>query len=108
MTGLFVKKEDKVLVLTGKDRGKTGRVLRVLPGKGRALVEGVAFVKRHTRANPAKNIKGGIVERESSVHVSNLKVICSECGEPTRVAHLVLEDGRKVRACKKCKGILDK
>jgi large subunit ribosomal protein L24 len=108
MPTLFVKKEDKVQVLAGKDRGKTGRVLRVMPDKGRALVEGVAFVKRATRPNPQKNIKGGLVERESSVHVSNLKVICSECGEPTRVGHTVLEDGKKIRTCKKCKGHLDK
>jgi len=108
MPGLFVKKEDKVLVLAGKDRGKTGRILRVFPEKERALVEGVAFVKRHTKPNPTKNIKGGIVERESSIHVSNLKLICSECGEPTRVGHLLLEDGKKVRVCKKCRGILDK
>jgi large subunit ribosomal protein L24 len=108
MPGLFVKKEDKVMVLAGKDRGKTGRVLRVVPGKERVFVEGIHFVKRHTRPNPSKNIKGGIVERESSIHVSNLKVICSECGEPTRVGHTVLEDGKKVRVCKKCKGILEK
>ena len=108
MPGLFVKKEDKVMVLAGKDRGKTGRVLRVIPAKQRVLVEGIQFVKRHTRPNPSKNIKGGVVERESSIHVSNLKVICSECGEPTRVGHTVLEDGKKVRVCKKCKGILEK
>jgi len=108
MAGLFLKKEDKVRVLAGKDRGKTGRVLRVIPDRDRAVVEGVGFVKRHTRPNPTKNIKGGIVERESSIHVSNLKVICSECGEPTRVGHLVLENGKKVRVCKKCKGMLDK
>jgi len=108
MPGLFVKKEDKVMVLAGKDRGKTGRVLRVIPAKQRVLVEGIQFVKRHTRPNPSKNIKGGVVERESSIHVSNLKVICSECGEPTRVGHTVLEDRKKVRVCKKCKGILEK
>ena len=108
MPGLFVKKEDKVRILAGKDRGKTGRVLRVDPDKGRVLVEGIAFVKRHTRPNPSKNVKGGVVERESTVHASNLKVVCSECGEPTRVGHSVLEDGKKVRVCKKCRGILDK
>ena len=108
MPVVFVKKEDKVLVVAGKDRGKTGRVLRVFPDEGRALVEGIAFVKRHTRPNPSKNIKGGIVERESSIHLSNLKVVCSECGEGTRVGRSVLEDGKKVRVCKKCKGILDK
>ena len=74
MPGLFVKKEDKVRVLAGKDRGKTGRVLRVIPDKGRVLVEGIAFVKRHTRPNPSKNIKGGIVERESTVHISKLSL----------------------------------
>src|SRR4030095_5082698 len=108
MPSLFVKKEDKVLVLSGKDKGKSGRVLRVMPDKQRVLVEGVAFVKRHPRPNPSKNIKGGIVERESSVHASNLKVICSECGEATRIGHSVLDDGKKVRVCKKCKEILDK
>ena len=108
MAGLFVRKEDKVMVIAGKDRGKSGRVLRVMPDRQRVLVEGVAFVKRHTRPNPSKNIKGGIVERESSVHVSNLKVVCSECGAATRVGHSVLEDGKKVRVCKKCNGILDK
>ena len=108
MSSLFVKKEDKVLVVAGKDRGKTGRVLRVIPGKGRVLVEGVAFVKRATRPNPSKNIKGGLVERESSIHASNVKVICAECGEPTRIGVTFLEDGHKVRRCKKCKGLLDK
>jgi large subunit ribosomal protein L24 len=108
MASMFVKKEDKVMVLAGKDRGKTGRVLRVIPDKGRVLVEGVAYVKRATRPNPSKNIKGGLVERESSIHASNLKVICSECGEATRVGYTFLEDGKKVRSCKKCKGLLDK
>jgi len=108
MSSLFVKKEDKVLVVAGKDKGKTGRVLRVLPDKGRVLVEGVAYVKRATRPNPSKNIKGGLVERESSIHASNIKVVCSECGEPTRVGYTFLEDGKKVRTCKKCKGLLDK
>ncbi|MBI4160858.1 MAG: 50S ribosomal protein L24, partial [Acidobacteria bacterium] len=71
-----VRKEDTVLVIAGKDRGKRGRVLRVVPREGKAYVEGVHFVKRHTRPNPAKNIKGGIVEREAPIHLSNLKVVC--------------------------------
>jgi len=103
-----IRKNDNVLVITGKDRGKRGRVLRVVPDKNRLIVEGANMIKRHTKPNPGKNIKGGIVERESSIHVSNLKVICTECGEPTRVGHTVLEDGKKVRVCKKCKGILEK
>ena len=105
---VHVKKEDTVLVTTGKDRGKKGRVLRVLPREGKAVVEGVHFIKKHTRANPQKNVKGGIVEREAMVHVSNLQVVCPECEKPVRIRFSRLEDGRKVRLCRKCKGILDR
>ena len=107
-TRLHIKKEDTVLVLSGKDRGKRGRVLRVAPSEGKAFVEGVHFVKRHTRPNPGKNVKGGIVEREAPIHAAKLKVICPECGEPVRVKYSRLEDGRKVRVCRKCTGMLDK
>ena len=105
---VHVKKEDTVLVTSGKDRGKKGRVLRVAPREGKAVVEGVHFIKKHTRANPQKNIKGGIVEREAPIHVSNLRVVCPECGQPGRIRFSRLEDGRKVRLCRKCKGILDR
>jgi large subunit ribosomal protein L24 len=105
---LNVRRNDNVLVLAGKSRGRTGRVLRVFPGEGRAIVEGVNFVRKHTRANPQKNIKGGILERESPIDASNLMVVCAECGRPTRVGHKVLDDGKKVRACRRCDGILDK
>jgi len=105
---LFVKKNDNVLVITGKDKGKKGKVLRVLPRDSKALVERINFVMKHTRANPGKNIKGGILEKEAPIHISNLMVICRECGEPTRVNYTRLEDGKRVRICKKCKGIVDK
>ena len=105
---LHVRKNDTVLVLTGKSKGRTGRVLRVFPMKGRAIVEGVNFIRKHTRANPQRNIKGGILERESPVHASNLMVVCGECGKPTRVGRRVLDDGKKVRTCHRCDGILDK
>jgi large subunit ribosomal protein L24 len=105
---LHIKKNDEVVVLAGKDRGKRGKVLRVFPGKNRAVVENVNFIKRHTRPNPQQNIKGGVVERESAIHVSNLKVVCAECSEPTRVGFLILTDGNKVRVCKKCGGTIDK
>ncbi|MCD6451207.1 MAG: 50S ribosomal protein L24 [Acidobacteria bacterium] len=108
MAKVSIKKNDIVLVIQGKDRGKQGKVLRVFPKRERALVEKVNMVKRHTRANPQKNIKGGIVEREAPIHISNLMVICPECGEPTRVGHIFLEDGKKVRVCKKCQGVLDR
>lgn len=103
-----VRKNDSVVVVTGKDRGKRGRVLKVLPGRNRLVVEGVNFVKRHTRPNPQQNVKGGIVERESSLHASNVQIVCPECGAPTRIGHQLLGDGRKVRVCRKCDGAVDK
>ena len=103
-----VKKNDQVRVLAGKDRGKTGRVLQVMPAKGLARVEGIHFHKRHTRPNPQKNIKGGVVEREGPIHVSNLMVICNQCKKPSRLIRKVLEDGRRVRACRKCGAEQDK
>jgi large subunit ribosomal protein L24 len=103
-----VRKNDTVVVIAGRDRGKRGRVLRVVPDRGRVIVEGVNFIKRHTRANPQKNIKGGIVERESSLSASNVQLVCPECGKPTRVGRHRLDDGRLVRVCVKCKGVVDK
>jgi large subunit ribosomal protein L24 len=103
-----VRKNDTVVVIAGRDRGKRGRVLRVVPDKGRVIVEGVNFIKRHTRANPQKNVKGGIVERESPLSASNIQLICPECSKPTRVGRQRLEDGRRVRVCVKCKGVVDK
>ena len=103
-----VRRNDTVLVLAGKSRGRTGRVLKVFPSEGRAIVEGVNFVRKHTRANPQKNIKGGVLERESPIDASNLMVVCGECAKATRVGHRVLEDGKKVRTCRRCDGILDK
>lgn len=108
MSRLHVKKEDQVFVLSGKDRGKSGRVLRVFPAKQHVIVENVNFVKRHTRPNPQKNIKGGVVEKEGPLQISNVQVICRSCNQRTRVAYERLQDGRKVRICKKCKGSIDK
>ncbi len=105
---LHLKKNDTVVVLAGKSKGRKGRVLRVFPAKGRAIVEGANFVRKHTRANPQKNIMGGILEREASIHASNLMLICGECGKPSRVGRKVLEDGKKVRICRRCEAVLDK
>lgn len=99
---LKIRKNDQVLVTSGKSRGARGRVLRVLAAKGKAVVEHVNMIKRHTRPNPTKGIQGGILEREAPVQVSNLKVICPECGEPSRIGRKRLEDGRGVRVCKRC------
>jgi len=95
-------------VIAGRDRGKRGRVLRVVPQKGRVIVEGVNFIKRHTRPNPQKNVKGGIVEREAALAVANVQLVCPECSNPTRVGRQQLSDGRRVRICRKCKGVVDK
>ena len=103
-----IRKSDNVLVVTGKDRGKRGRVLRVAPDKNRLVVEGVNLIKRHTKPNPGKQIKGGIVEREAPVHASNVQLVCPECGAQTRIGHKILGDGRKVRVCRKCEGVVDK
>src|SRR5574342_1180699 len=101
---VHIKKNDTVKVMVGKSRDKVARVLAVSPDRGTAIVEGVNFVKRHTRPNPSRNIKGGIVEKESPIHISNLMVVCPECKAPTRVARKVLQDGKKIRMCKKCNG----
>ena len=96
-----VKKGDTVVVLTGKDRGKQGKVLRVIPSKGQAIVERINFFKKHTRPNPQKNIQGGILEREAPIGLSNLQVVCPSCNEPTRTGTHHTESG-STRYCKKC------
>ena len=103
-----VRKNDNVVVMAGRDRGKRGRVLKVFPDRNRVVVEGVNFIKRHTRPNPRQQVKGGIVEREASVHASNVQIVCPECGAPTRIGRQLLGDGRKVRICRKCDGAVDK
>lgn len=103
-----LRKNDLVEVITGKDAGKKGKVLKVLPDKNRVIVQGVGFVKRHTRPNPQRNIKGGIAEREGPIHASNVMVVCGECSRRTRIGSKRLADGRKVRVCRKCEGVLDR
>jgi large subunit ribosomal protein L24 len=102
-----VRKNDTVVVTTGRDSGRSGRVLKVLPAKNRVIVEGVNIIKRHTRPNPQRNIKGGIVEREGGIHASNVQLVCPECGKMTRVGHRI-DGGRKVRICRKCEGVIDR
>ena len=97
-----IKKNDEVYILRGKDRGKTGRVLIVIPKDGKIVVEGIQMIKRHTRPNPQRNIKGGIVEKEAAIDISNVAIICKNCKEHTRLANKILADGRRARACRKC------
>jgi large subunit ribosomal protein L24 len=102
-----IRRNDTVIIRTGKDSGKRGRVLKVVPDKNRVVVEGVNMIKRHTRPNPQRNIKGGIVEREGALHASNVQLVCPECGKTSRVGYRMQGD-RKVRICRKCEGVVDK
>jgi large subunit ribosomal protein L24 len=106
MNKIKIKKGDRVLVISGRDRGTTGRVLRVLPDRNRAVVEGVNMIKRHTRPNPQRQVQGGILEREVGIALPNLMLICPETGKPTRVGRKRLEDGRGVRISKKSGSVL--
>jgi large subunit ribosomal protein L24 len=101
-----IRRNDTVKVITGRDKGKEGRVLRVFPNDAKILVEHVMLVKKHVRPNPQRNIKGGIAEQESRISISNVQLICPTCG-PVRIGHEVRGD-RKVRVCKKCGTTLDK
>jgi len=108
MRGRFsLKKNDLVMVIAGKEKGKSGRILKVFPRKNRALIEKINFIKRHTRPS-GQTKQGGIVEREAPIHVSNVMVICEKCNLPIRVGKKILDDGKKVRVCKKCGELLDK
>lgn len=104
--GLRIKKGDTALVIAGKNKGKSGRVLSVLPTKERVIVEGLNIVKKHMK--PSKQYtQGGIIEKESPIHISNVMLMCPKCNKPTRIGSTVFDDGRKLRTCKKCKEVID-
>nr|WP_162490102.1 50S ribosomal protein L24 [Moorella thermoacetica] len=103
---MHVKKGDTVMVITGKDAGKKGKVLSVEPARGRVVVEGVNIVKRHTRPTQ-KMPQGGIIEKEAPVASSNVMLFCNKCNRPTRIGHQILADGTKTRVCKKCGEVID-
>lgn len=102
-----IHKDDKVMVIAGKDKGKIGKVLKILRKNDRILVEKVNVVKRHVRPNPYRQQPGGIIEKEMPVHVSNVMVVCNACAKPSKVGYRYTEDGKKVRFCKKCNEIID-
>ena len=101
-----IRKNDTVLVITGKDRGKKGKVRFAYPKDERLLVEGINFIKKHTRATGTVR-QAGIIEREAPIHVSNVMFLCNRCNHPTRVGFRFLEDGRKVRVCRSCSEVID-
>ena len=100
MAKMNVKKGDEVIVIAGKDKGKTGKVVQVIPSQDKVVVEGVAIVKRHTKPTQ-KMPQGGIIEKEAAIHVSNVMPFCSTCKKGVRVAHAI-ENGTKTRVCRKC------
>jgi len=106
VTKLHVKKDDLVMIVAGKDKGKSGKVLRVMPDKGRVLVENLNLMKRHTRPSRT-NSEGGIIEKEAPIALSNVQLLCQGCNKPARTGLRVLEDGSKVRFCKKCNEIVN-
>ena len=106
--GMAIRKNDQVIVRAGKDRGKKGRVLSVHPDENRVVVEGVNMIKRHTRPNPQKNIKGGIVEREAAIHASNVMLVDPDTNQATRIGKKVLSDGTRVRIGRKSGAVIDK
>lgn len=97
-----IRHGDTVKVMSGRSRGKTGKVLSVNPAKRTITVEHANIIKKHTRPNPSKNIKGGILDREGPIHVSNVMLVCPGCGKHARVGHTTLPDGTKVRTCRRC------
>lgn len=101
-----IHKDDKVMVIAGKDQGKIGKVLKVLRKADRVLVEKLNMVKRHVKPNPYRREPGGIVDKEMPIHVSNIMVVCSGCSAPTRVGYRYDEAGKKLRFCKKCNATL--
>lgn len=101
-----IKKNDKIIVITGKEKGKIGSVLDVDSEKERVIVEKVNIVKKHAKPS-AQTAQGGIIEKEAPLHISNLMIVCNKCSEPTRIGKRILEDGSKVRICKKCGESMD-
>jgi large subunit ribosomal protein L24 len=105
---LHLKKNDIIVVRKGKDKGKSGKILAVFPEKNRVLVEKINFSKQFIRPDRSKNVQGGIMEKEAPIHVSNVMLFCSECGQGVRARQKVLEDGTKIRICSKCEISLEK
>ncbi|HAP67411.1 MAG TPA: 50S ribosomal protein L24 [Nitrospinae bacterium] len=104
--GLTLKKGDVAVVMTGKSKSKSGRILSVLPSKEKVIIEGINIVKRHMKPSK-KYSQGGIIEKEGPIHISNVMLVCPKCNKSTRIGNTVLDDGKKLRTCKKCKEVID-
>lgn len=108
MKKIFIKKNDMVVVIKGKDKGKSGKVLVVLPEKDSAIVEKLNFIKEFIRRDQSKNVQGGVMEKEAPIHISNLMIFCSECAQGVRVKTTRMDDGSQIRICSKCDVSLEK
>jgi large subunit ribosomal protein L24 len=104
--GLGIKKNDTIIVIVGKEKGKSGRVLSVYPAKDQILIEKVNIIKRHMKPT-RKYTQGGIIEKEAPLHISNVKLVCPKCSKPTRIGNSLMKDGRKLRTCLKCREVID-
>jgi large subunit ribosomal protein L24 len=107
-TSAGIKRGDQVRIMTGRDRGKTGRVLAVNPTARTLMVEHAGIIKRHTRPNPSQNVKGGILDKEGPLPISNVLLLCPACSKGARIGHKILPDGTKERVCKRCGNTLEK
>ncbi len=104
--GLRIKKGDTAILLSGKEKGKTGRVLSVMPSKGSLIIEKLNIIKKHMKPT-RQYTQGGIIEKEGPIHISKVMLICPKCNKPTRIGSKFLEQGKKVRVCKRCKEVID-
>jgi len=105
---MVLRKNDEVIVICGKDKGKTGKILKVIPDKQKVIIEKINFVKEFIRKDQSKNVQGGIMEKEAPIHVSNVRIFCSECGQGVRVKMQTLQAGEKTRICYKCESSIEK
>ncbi len=105
--GLKIKKSDKVIVISGKEKGKQGRILSIIPKKNRVIIERVNMIKRHMKPSRQYS-QGGIIEKEGTLHISKIMLVCPRCQKPSRISNHILDDGRKVRLCKRCKEVIDR
>ena len=108
MAKMQLKKNDTVIVVKGKDRGKTGKVLKLFPETNRVIVERINFSKHFVKADRGKNVQGGVMEKETPIQVANVSLYCTECGQGVRVRNRRLEDGSAIRVCSKCETVIEK
>ena len=104
--GLGIKKNDTAIVLSGKEKGKKGRIISVIPSKERVIIENINIIKKHMKPN-RQNTQGGIISKEGALHISKIMLVCPKCSKPTRISNTTLENAKKIRVCKKCKEVID-